>query len=100
MKGRQPQFVDMEAEGEAFAIATSTLQAGQIAMDYAKPVTLASANRVPVVAGDLLVAMDGDGSVGKAGVVGPSDFVLTVDSHVAIVPLQAILTLRQHSRVG
>ena len=94
VKGNQPQFVDIEDEEGAFAIATSALQAGQIVMDYTKPVTTVSAQRFPVGEGELLVAMDGDGSIGKAGVVGASDAVLTVDSHVAVVPVIGDLDLK------
>jgi hypothetical protein len=86
VKGRQPDYLE-EAEDGAFAIATGTLQAGQVALDLAKPVTLTSAARFPVQSGQLLVAMDGDGSLGKAGVVGPSDAELTVDTHIAKVPV-------------
>ena len=94
VKGDQPQFVDVGDEEGAFAIATSALQAGQILMEYAKPVTTASASRFPVGAGELLVAMDGDGSIGKAGVVESSDALLTADSHVAIIPVTGNMDLK------
>ena len=87
VKGRQPEFLEQEAEEGALAIATSTLQGGQVVMEYAKPITAASADHFPVGVGDLLVAMDGDGSLGKAGVVGSHDSQLTVDSHIAVLPV-------------
>ena len=86
-KGRQPEFLEEEDEEGALAIATSTLQGGQVVMDYAKPIAAVSADRFPVGFGELLIAMDGDGSLGKAGVVGPHEAQLTVDSHVAVVPV-------------
>lgn len=83
LKGRQPSYLD-EPDGDgAFAIATSTIQMGQLALDSLKPVLLESIARSPVDPGSLIVAMDGDGSLGKAAVVPDSDLHLARDSHVA-----------------
>ena len=84
MKGRQPVAVREEDvdEDTFYAIATSTLQSGSIAWDRAKPTNEESVKRFVVRRGDLLVAMDGDGSLGKAAVYDRDDEV-TVDSHVA-----------------
>ncbi|MBY8873982.1 hypothetical protein K7640_19325 [Micromonospora sp. PLK6-60] len=84
LKGRQPTWVAEEEvdEDTLYAVATATIQAGTIAWDRAKPTTGRSVERFPVKFGDLLVAMDGDGSLGKAAVYeGAADG--TVDSHVA-----------------
>jgi hypothetical protein len=64
------------------AIATVSIQSGTIALDQTKPTTEQSVKRFPVLTGDLLVAMDGDGSLGKAAVYRGKEEA-TVDSHVA-----------------
>jgi hypothetical protein len=61
---------------------TATIQAGSISWDRAKPTTVASVNARPVQKGDLLVAMDGDGSLGKAAFY-DDERDATIDSHVA-----------------
>ena len=83
-KGPQPRWVH---EDEALpdtprGVATASIQAGTIVADQTKPTTEASIARFPVVDGDLLVAMDGDGSLGKAAVY-YGDVPTTVDSHIA-----------------
>ncbi len=83
-KGPQPRWVH---EDEALpdtprGVATASIQAGTIVADQTKPTTEASVARFPVVDGDLLVAMDGDGSLGKAAVY-YGDVPTTVDSHIA-----------------
>lgn len=85
-KGRQPTYLE-EADGDnAYAIATSTLQMGQIVLENAKPVPLASVTPAAAVEpGQLLVAMDGDGSLGKAAVVPDTSLTLMRDSHIALV---------------
>lgn len=83
-KGRQPALLrdDEVLIDSPGAIATVTIQSGTIANSQTKPTTPESVERFPVRAGDLLIAMDGDGSLGKAAVYdGPAD--ATVDSHVA-----------------
>lgn len=82
-KGRQPTYLEEPDGDNAFAIATSTLQMGQVVLENAKPVTRGSVASAPVAPGELLVAMDGDGSLGKAAVVPDTDLALMRDSHVA-----------------
>jgi hypothetical protein len=84
-KGRQPTYLEEPDGGDAFAIATSTLQMGQLVLENAKPVTRTSVASAPVSPGRLLVAMDGDGSLGKAAVVPDTDLSLMRDSHVAML---------------
>jgi hypothetical protein len=83
-KGRQPQWAPEETvtEDTPRAIATVSIQSGTIALDQTKPTTEQSVKRFPVLTGDLLVAMDGDGSLGKAAVYRGKEEA-TVDSHVA-----------------
>lgn len=83
-KGRQPTYLEEPDGDDAFAIATSTLQMGQVVLDNAKPVTRSSIASAPVAPGQLLVAMDGDGSLGKAAVVPNTDLSLMRDSHVGM----------------
>jgi hypothetical protein len=83
-KGRQPRWAPEESVSEDTprAIATASIQSGTIALEQTRPTTEQSVARFPVHTGDLLIAMDGDGSLGKAAVYeGESD--ATVDSHVA-----------------
>lgn len=88
-KGRQPTWVlDGEATDEsAYGVATGSIRYGQIVPDLMKQTTTASVAAFPVQQGDLLVAMDGDGSVGKAAVVTAPDAV-TVDSHLARIRIR------------
>jgi hypothetical protein len=83
-KGRQPHWAPEElvSEDTPRAIATVSIQSGTVALEQTRPTTEQSVARFPVRTGDLLVAMDGDGSLGKAAVYdGEGD--ATVDSHVA-----------------
>jgi hypothetical protein len=82
-KGRQPTYLEEPDGDDAFAIATSTLQMGQVVLENAKPVKRTSVASAPVTRGQLLVAMDGDGSLGKAAVVPDTELSLMRDSHVA-----------------
>ena len=84
-KGRQPAWLadeDAANDDAPYAITTGTIQSAKIVWDRAKPTTERSVERFPVRAGDLLVAMDGDGSLGKAAVY-DGDQDATVDSHLA-----------------
>lgn len=85
-KGRQPTYLEEPDGDEAFAILTSTMQMGQVVLENAKPISLASLRSAAAVrSGQLLVAMDGDGSLGKAAVVPATSLHLMRDSHVAVV---------------
>lgn len=83
-KGRQPVWADDDVplDEVAFTIATGALQAGSVNWELAKATEPKSAERFRLVSGDLLVAMDGVGSLGKAAVF-ENERVTTVDSHVA-----------------
>ena len=84
-KGRQPTWAsedDILGGESPLAVATATIQSGMVAWDRAKPTVDSSVVRFPVMDGQLLVAMDGDGSLGKATVF-RSERLGTVDSHVA-----------------
>ncbi len=84
LKGRQPTWASEDEIDEATprAVATATIQAGTVAWERAKATTTQSVTRFPVQEGDLIVAMDGDGSLGKAAVYDRSELG-TLDSHVA-----------------
>jgi len=85
-KGRQPTYLEEPDGDDAFAIATATLQMGQVVLENAKPIPLDSLRPAAAVkSGQLLVAMDGDGSLGKAAVVPDTSLQLMRDSHVAVV---------------
>ncbi|GII25354.1 hypothetical protein Pme01_49510 [Planosporangium mesophilum] len=84
VKGRQPIWADEDEidDDTPYAVATITIQSGMIARDRAKPTTKKSVERFSVRTGDLLVSMDGDGSLGKAAVY-DGDKDGTIDSHIA-----------------
>ncbi|MFI5929754.1 hypothetical protein ACIA3K_27780 [Micromonospora sp. NPDC051543] len=83
-KGRQPTWTAEEDADDDTprAIATATIQAGTINWENAKLTTERSVSLFPITDGDLLVAMDGDGSLGKAAVY-RGDLPATVDSHIS-----------------
>lgn len=73
------------ANGTPFVVATLALQDGQVVQALGKPSTADSVEKLPLEDGDLLVAMDGVGSLGKAAVFSkPKGASATVDSHVSI----------------
>lgn len=83
-RGRQPVKVDPEeaAEDSPLAVTTASIQNGQIVEALARPTADSAVEKFEVRAGDVLVAMDGDGSLGKAALVPSLDRRLTADSHV------------------
>lgn len=82
-KGRQPKLVLEGEEGDdGQAAATSSLRFGVVSDELLKRTTADCVATFPVLEGDLLVAMDGDGSVGKCAVYGGSE-AITADSHLA-----------------
>ncbi|KAB8183262.1 hypothetical protein FH608_049320 [Nonomuraea phyllanthi] len=83
-KGRQPRWISEEQADKDTprGISTATIQSGTISWENAKPTTQESVEAFPVRRGELLVAMDGDGSLGKAAVY-ERDSAATVDSHIA-----------------
>ena len=89
-KGRQPRYLPEGEEGSdaCVAISTACIQDGTIVWDDARAVAPESVAHLPLGLGDLLVAMDGDGSLGKAAIV-DQDLEATTDSHLARVRLHA-----------
>lgn len=85
VKRSQPDLMRDEELGDAtpYVVATLALQAGQVVKALGKPATADSVARLQLRSGDLLVAMDGVGSLGKAAVFS-DDGEATVDSHVSV----------------
>ena len=84
-KGKQPTWLVEDAfEVAHYGVATGSIQFGSVVPELLKPTTASSVDAFPVRGGELLVAMDGDGSIGKAAVV-PGGDIVTVDSHLARV---------------
>ncbi|MBV5247031.1 hypothetical protein KUF57_26245 [Mycolicibacterium sp. PAM1] len=82
-KGRQPNLVLEGEEGDnGQAAATSSLRFGVVSEELLKRTTADCVAAFSVLRGDLLVAMDGDGSVGKCAVYGGAE-PITADSHLA-----------------
>ncbi len=87
IKGRQPTLLYNGDVSEARVIATATLQAGTVVSDLSKATTDEELDRAGdrlVQYADVLMAMDGEGSIGKAAVFDGSFDAIT-DSHVAIL---------------
>jgi hypothetical protein len=89
VKGKQPKFLDDGATGGGRVVATASIQAGQV-QDALLKVTIedavAHAGPRMVQSGDILVAMDGEGSIGKAAVYRSDEPAIT-DSHVGLLRL-------------
>lgn len=88
-KNSQPKWVIEDSSGSvAFhGAATSSIRFGQVVAELLKPTTAESVAAFSVINGDLLMAMDGDGSIGKAAVV-ESDTPFTIDSHLSRIRLR------------
>ena len=68
-------------------VATVAIQAGTVVRDLTKPTTaeeIANAGDRQLQKGDLLVTMDGEGSIGKAAVF-QDEYDAITDSHVAMI---------------
>lgn len=90
IRNSQPQILAVDEGEEPRVIATSSLQHGKIVKGFTKPTRAdhpASAQPRMAKAGDLLVAMDGDGSIGKAAVFS-GDYDAVCDSHVTILRMK------------
>jgi hypothetical protein len=92
IKGKQPTILN-EDETTAFAgprvVSTGSIQAGVVVPELTKLTTPDHYDRAGVrqiLEGDILVTMDGEGSIGKAAVF-VGDYDAIPDSHVAIVRL-------------
>jgi len=90
-KGSQPTYDDREGDLlAAFAVATVSIQDGVVVPELCKPVEEACAAANPLADGDILVAVDGEGSVGKSAVLTlPEGALATTDSHVSRLRLRS-----------
>jgi hypothetical protein len=89
LKGRQPTFLEDGASGGGAVVATSSIQGGRVQEELLKLTSeeaVDGAGSRQVRDGDLLLAMDGEGSIGKATVYRRAQPAIT-DSHVAIIRL-------------
>jgi hypothetical protein len=89
IKGRQPVFLDEDASDGGAVVATSSIQGGQVQDDLLKLTaeeTVIAAGMHKVHHGDLLLTMDGEGSIGKVAVYRRRDPAVT-DSHIGIIRL-------------
>jgi len=89
IKGRQPEFLAEDDGSGPRVVATGAIQAGQVVMELTKATTdteIDAAGPRRLEAGDLLVTMDGEGSIGKAAVF-DDNYPAVPDSHVAILRL-------------
>ncbi|UEM18440.1 hypothetical protein JL100_015015 [Skermanella mucosa] len=87
IKNSQPEIMVIDEESGPRVIATASIQFGQIVKQLTKPTSdeyMARARSRAVTEGDVLIAMDGDGSIGKAAVF-TGDFEAVCDSHVGII---------------
>jgi hypothetical protein len=91
VKGQQPAILSVDdPENDYRVIATVALQAGQVVSELTKPTTedqIDAAGDRLVGTGDLLVTMDGEGSIGKVAVF-DGEYSAVTDSHVAILRLK------------
>lgn len=77
-----PKDVEVDSETPV-VIATSTIQDGQVVESLLKATTQETVDVSPLTVGDVLIAMDGDGSLGKACVFDLPETQATTDSHLA-----------------
>jgi len=91
LRGRQPRLIDDGDEVGGRIVATVSLQGGQIIGELTKPAVVedieADGARL-LEAGDLLVAMDGEGSLGKAAVHLDTTEPAMADSHLGVLRLK------------
>ncbi len=87
LKGVQPTLVEELEDAEVpRVVATSAIQGGTIVADLTKatiPAAIDAAGSRRLIRGDLLITMDGEGSIGKAAVF-DGEYEALTDSHVAI----------------
>jgi hypothetical protein len=83
-RGKQNPAFDGDRDDETpLVITTAAIQAGQWVEELARPTTPDAAARFVVSTGDVLIAMDGEGSLGKAAWISEAPpGGLTADSHV------------------
>jgi hypothetical protein len=87
-KNSQPTILPVEEEGcDGRVVATGSIQAGQVVFELSKFTTdedIENAGRCRIAVNDVLVTMDGEGSIGKAAVF-EDDYPAVPDSHVGIL---------------
>jgi hypothetical protein len=87
-KNSQPTILPVEEEGcDGRVVATGSIQAGQVVFELTKFTTdedIENAGRCRIAVYDVLVTMDGEGSIGKAAVF-EDDYPAVPDSHVGIL---------------
>jgi len=86
-KSPQPVILPVDEGISPRVVATSSIQSGQVIFDQTKQTTddqFARSLHHQVRHGDLLFAMDGEGSIGKSAVF-LDDYEAVCDSHVAIL---------------
>lgn len=92
IKNSQPEILQVEdEESSARVVATSTIQGGQVVDELMKFTTdseIERAGESKLELGDLLITMDGEGSIGKAAVYESQDEAIP-DSHVGILRLKS-----------
>src|SRR3984893_9730170 len=87
IRNSQPEIEVLDFGGGPRVIATGSLQSGQVIEALTKPTSTEYFETVrnrAVHKHDVLVAMDGDGSIGKAAIM-QEDYHAICDSHVAIL---------------
>jgi hypothetical protein len=89
-KGRQPEM-DVVDDGSEIArtVATVSVQAGQIVPELTKLARsewIANLGDAALRVGDVVITMDGEGSIGRAA-VHTSDLPMATDSHVGVLRL-------------
>lgn len=86
LRNSQPEILVEDAGEGPRVLATISLQFGQVVDEFTKPTSIEYFARIAdraVRKGDILIAMDGDGSIGKTAVF-LEDYEAVCDSHVAI----------------
>ncbi len=89
IKGKQPHFLGDDVTQGGRVVATASIQAGRVQEGLLKLTNdeaVAEAGSRLVQSGDIVVAMDGEGSIGKAAVYRSDEPAIT-DSHVGLVRL-------------
>jgi len=89
IRNSQPRILvdDEDQAAESRVVATSSIQAGQVVYEMTKATdveTVEGAGQRGIVSGDVLVTMDGDGSIGKCAVF-DAEYLAVPDSHVGIL---------------
>ena len=90
IKGSQPEILTVDDQEPFRVVATVSVQNGRVDASLTKPTTeqyVANAGARKICKGDLLITVDGEGSIGKAAIFG-DEYDAVCDSHVAILRLK------------